>query len=94
MSKAPNPVSAPFTIVGYGMEMTVNKFILMNRVIYRLDFQDGRPPLALTYAKREGGDRFWTNMPEGRQDEAEQFGPLIHDQENRGAGEGVQGVLL
>ncbi len=94
MAKSPNQISEPFTVSGYDMQMTVSKYQLLGRTIYRMDFPDGRPPLALTYAKREGGDRFWTNMPEGRQEEAEKFGPLIHEQEDRGAGEGVQSVLL
>lgn len=94
MAKPITRISEPFTIFGYDMEMTVSKYTLMGRAIYRVDFPDGRPPLALTYAKADGGDRFWTNMPEGRQEEAEKFGPLIHDQESRDAGEGVQGVLL
>lgn len=46
-------------------------------MVFVVHFSDHRLPLAIT--KASGGNRpvFWTSIPEGRQKEAEQIGPLI-----------------
>jgi hypothetical protein len=36
-----------------------------------------KTPLFITRAAKEGGGKFWTSVPEGRQSEAEAIGPLI-----------------
>jgi hypothetical protein len=46
-------------------------------LVYALYFEDGRQPLVLTLAKANEGGTFWTCLPEGRQPEAEVFGPLV-----------------
>ena len=46
-------------------------------IIYRVLFPGRRPPLILTRADRFQADRFWTSLPQGRQKEAEEIGPLI-----------------
>ncbi len=46
-------------------------------LVYALYFEDGRQPLVLTLAKANEGGTFWTSLPEGRQPEAEIFGPLL-----------------
>lgn len=46
-------------------------------LVYALYFEDGRLPLVLTLAKTNEGGSFWTSLPEGRQPEAEVFGPLV-----------------
>lgn len=40
---------------------------------------EGMQPLGLTVARAHGGGEFWTSMPEGRQQEAEDIGPLIDE---------------
>jgi hypothetical protein len=38
-----------------------------------------RKPLAITPAHNNNSARFWTSIPEGRQKEAEEIGPLIEE---------------
>lgn len=45
--------------------------------VYVLHFADKRQPLVLTLGKTEEGGTFWTSIPEGRQQEADVFGPMI-----------------
>ncbi|GAC1421970.1 MAG: hypothetical protein NVS1B13_03830 [Flavisolibacter sp.] len=47
------------------------------QVIFRVQFGPNGTPLILTRAASAPGQRFWTSIPEGRQKEAEQIGPLI-----------------
>lgn len=47
------------------------------RTVYRILFANRTPPLVITRATNFDADRFWTSIPEGRQREAEQIGPLI-----------------
>ncbi len=45
--------------------------------VYIIRFPDRTPVLMLTSATKEKGGHFWTSVPEGRQGEAEQIGPMI-----------------
>ena len=55
----------------------VQRHSVANEIIYRILFPDNTPPLVLTRASDSNADRFWTSIPEGRQKEAEEIGPLI-----------------
>lgn len=46
---------------------------------FRVIFSNEIPELRLLRATREGGEKFWTSIPEGRQKLAEQVGPLIEN---------------
>jgi hypothetical protein len=71
-------VEAPFTITDAGVFIQVSEHELKEMRIFRLVFPDNRKPLNITVAERRGtSERFWTSVPEGRQEEAEQFGRLI-----------------
>ena len=48
-------------------------------VIFQVAFSDGTRPLVLTRAKHSNAYKFWTSIPEGRQDEAEEVGLLISE---------------
>jgi hypothetical protein len=45
--------------------------------VFRISFSDRRPPLVITRARHQNAFNFWTSIPEGRQTEAEEIGPLI-----------------
>lgn len=66
-----------FTIVEDRATVLVEVHRIGKSNIYRLNFPDNRMPLVLTKAEKVGGIKFWTSVPEGRQNEAEAFGDLI-----------------
>lgn len=71
-------VEAPFTITDAGIFIQVSEHELKEMRIFRLVFPDNRKPLNITVAERRGtNEKFWTSVPEGRHEEAEQFGRLI-----------------
>jgi hypothetical protein len=55
----------------------IQRHSLSGQVIYRIFFSDKRPPLVVHRALNDNAARFWTSIPEGRQLEAEEIGPLI-----------------
>ena len=58
-------------------KIRVQRHLVANQTIYRVIFSDKRTPLVLTRALTENVARFWTSIPEGRQWEAEEIGPII-----------------
>ncbi len=58
-------------------KITVHRRTLGNQVIFRVRFGSNPAPLILTRAAGAQSKLFWTSIPEGRQREAEQIGPLI-----------------
>lgn len=63
-------------------KIRVQRHSISSQVIYRVIFSDGRAPLVVTRALRDSLEKFWTSIPEGRQLEAEQVGPLIQKHYN------------
>jgi hypothetical protein len=55
----------------------VQRHLVSNQIIYRIVFSDTRNPLVITRALTENASHWWTSIPEGRQREAEEIGPLI-----------------
>lgn len=45
--------------------------------VFHLTFDGRRPSLNITIAINDDGDKFWTSVPEGRQEEAELAGKVI-----------------
>lgn len=45
--------------------------------VFHLVFAGKRPPLNVTVATNDEGAKFWTSVPEGRQEEAELAGKQI-----------------
>ena len=66
-----------FTIGYQQQELIVNRMELAQMVIFRISFPGTTSPLIITRASQPSGEKFWTSVPEGRQKEAEIFGPLI-----------------
>lgn len=66
-----------FEIASDGETLTVSEHSIKNQRIFRVIFPGNEKPLVLTVATDSSGHRFWTSIPEGRQDEASKIGPLI-----------------
>lgn len=45
--------------------------------VFHLVFPDRKPALNITIAENSDGEKFWTSVPEGRQEEAEFAGKVI-----------------
>ena len=58
-------------------KIRVQRHLVSNQAIYRITFSDNRLALVITRALTENAIRWWTSIPEGRQKEADETGPLI-----------------
>ena len=70
-------VESPFEIQFKGDVAKVTEAEIKNRRIFYIQFNDDRKLLTVTVGKRPGEEKFWTSIPEGRQEEAEEIGKLI-----------------
>ena len=61
-------------------ELKVQRQLIANQTVYIVFFTDGKKPLFLNRAMAPDNSLFWTSLPEGRQPEAEEIGPLIQEQ--------------
>jgi hypothetical protein len=55
----------------------IHRHSINGQTIFRVIFPDNRKTLVITRPSNSDGARFWTSIPEGRQREAEEIGPLI-----------------
>lgn len=55
----------------------VSVHIIQSAKIFHLIYDNGREPLNMTIAVRDDGSKFWTSLPEGRQEEAELAGDAV-----------------
>jgi len=55
----------------------IQRHFVSSQTIYHVVFSDKRSPLVVTRALTDNASRWWTSIPEGRQREAEEIGPLI-----------------
>ena len=60
-------------------KIIVQCHLVDNQTIYRIVFLDKRAALVITKFLTENASRWWTSIPEGRQKEAEEIGPLIDE---------------
>ena len=58
-------------------KIRIQRHLVSQQIIYRIVFSDKRSPLVVTRALTDNASRWWTSIPEGRQREAEEIGPLI-----------------
>lgn len=70
-------LSSPIQLLWRDKELTIIPKKVGVDWVYIVRFADRTPPLMLTVAMQEKGRHFWTSVPEGRQSEAEQIGPMI-----------------
>ena len=67
-----------FDVELYGHLAQVSDHTIRSARVFHIVFGDGkRRPLNITIAEAEGGEKFWTSVPEGRQEEAEFAGKVI-----------------
>lgn len=57
----------------------VERLDIPGQTFFRVKFSNEIPPLTLLRATNAKEERFWTSVPEGRQQLAEQLGPIIED---------------
>jgi len=60
-------------------KIRVQRHSIGGQVIFRVIFSNKTMPLVLTRALHANAHRFWTSIPEGRQQEAEEVGALISE---------------
>ena len=60
-----------------GEKIKVSRHSIGPRVIFKIVFPGYTRPLVVTRAIHADAYKFWTSIPEGRQREAEEVGPLI-----------------
>ena len=67
----------PFEIEYKGAVTKVTEAEIKSRRIFYIQFPDNSKVLTITVGKGLGDEKFWTSIPEGRQEEAEEVGKLI-----------------
>ena len=73
MSKVP-----PAFELQYGKQkIKISEHEITNNRVFYVDFQGGSKYLTITVGYDCKDQKFWTSIPEGRQEEAEQIGKLI-----------------
>ena len=66
-----------FDIELFGHIASVDVHAIKSAKIFHITFGDKRKPLNITVATNDDGDKFWTSVPEGRQEEAEFAGKAV-----------------
>ena len=67
----------PFEIKYGNTSLYITPIDIPGRYGFQVKFSSSRKPLLVVRATDFNGDKFWTSMPEGRQNEAEGVGALI-----------------
>ena len=70
-------IEPPFEIEDGGVPIKVSEHEISGERIFHLEFPDKRKPLNITLGGVKPKERFWTSIPQGRQQEAEELGRLI-----------------
>ena len=55
-------------------KIRIQRHFVSNQTIYRVIFSDKRNPLVVTRALTDNAARWWTSIPEGRQEKREKLG--------------------
>ncbi len=79
MSDLFNDLEDSFTFEAYGVTLTCKRVDIPRVLAYRVVFSSKRDPIVITQAKSPDNSKFWTSIPEGRQQEAEGVGKLIDE---------------
>ena len=66
-----------FEIEVNGQSARVTDHTIKSAKIFHIVFQGRRPPLNITVATNSDDEKFWTSVPEGRQEEAEFAGKAV-----------------
>ncbi len=70
-----DPKAFEVTVGGLTAQVSVHK--IKSAKVFHLVFAGKRPALNITIATNDDGEKFWTSVPEGRQEEAELAGKII-----------------
>ena len=68
-----------FTLTVKGESIQVSQHTVGKNQVFRVVFPDKRAPLIVSKAKGANIGAFWTSIPEGRQQEAEDIGEFIEE---------------
>lgn len=79
MSDLFNDLEDNFTFEAYGVSLTCERVDIPRVVAYRVVFGSKRDSIVIAQAKSPDNSKFWTSIPEGRQNEAEGVGKLIDE---------------
>ena len=60
-----------------GQIVHVTAHAIKSARVFHLVYPKSRSPLNITIAEKADGEKFWTSLPEGRQEEAELAGKVI-----------------
>ena len=66
-----------FAIELNGQIVRVTDHTIRSARVFHLVFPNRKAPLNITIAENADGEKFWTSVPEGRQDEAELAGKAV-----------------
>lgn len=66
-----------FDIEIYGQNARVTDYTIKSAKVFHIVFEGRCADLNITVANDSDGGKFWTSVPEGRQDEAEFAGKII-----------------
>jgi len=69
----------PFEITYLEKILKVTPIYIEKQLLYRIQFPDQTPPLFICSATNFDKEKFWTSIPEGRQELATETGLLIDD---------------
>jgi hypothetical protein len=69
------PAAFDMELDGRIVQVSVHK--IRSEKVFHVVFDSGKPDLNITIATKDDGDKFWTSLPEGRQEEAELAGDAI-----------------
>lgn len=70
-------LKSSFTIDNGGQTLHIQPHKAGGITVFAVRFPDDRQPLVITLTRGEMLPASWTSIPEGRQTEAEEIGPLI-----------------
>lgn len=68
-----------FEITYGSTTISIERFTIGKTIAYKAIFSSKRQPIVVTKATNFELGKFWTSIPEGRQQEAEGLGELIED---------------
>jgi len=60
-----------------GLSAHVTTHTIKSAMVFHIVFSGRRSALNITIATKDDGDKFWTSVPEGRQEEAELAGKAV-----------------
>ncbi len=66
-----------FELKSNDVRLRVQEHKIAGQTVFRIAFSDRTPPLVITKAQHFEAHNFWTSIPEGRQNEAEEIGAVI-----------------